>query len=153
MSNQFTIITDSREQLPLQFPGYDISIAKLDTGDYTIQGYENILCIERKGSLAEIYKNFTEKRFWAELVRMAPFKHKFLVIECTFNDIAAIPYSLGLPKSAWSQLKLTPQYITKCVGDIQIKYGVDVIFAGDRDTASDIIINIMKRVTEHESRP
>jgi ERCC4-type nuclease len=153
MPNQFAILIDSREQKPLDFDGYNTEIQKLETGDYTIKGLENVLFIERKGSLAEMYRNCTQKRFWAELDRTASFKYKFLVLECAFEDIAAIPYSLGLPKSQWSQLKLKPQYIVKCVGDIQVKYGIHVIFAGNRETATEIILNIMKRVSENEDRP
>ena len=152
----FDIIIDTREQRPLEFSSSvvkEVRTEKLDTGDYTIAGLENVLFIERKGGLTEFYRNCTQKRFWSELDRTAPFKYKFLVLECSYEDIAAIPYSLGLPKAQWTQLKVTPQYIIKCVGDIQVKYDIHVIFAGNRETATEIILNIMKRVSENESRP
>jgi ERCC4-type nuclease len=151
----FDIIIDTREQLPLEFSSSmvkSVRTEKLDTGDYTIAGLENVLFIERKGSLTEFYRNCTQDRFWKELDRTAPFKYKFLVLECAFEDIAAIPYSLGLPKSQWAQLKVKPQYIVKCVGDIQVKYGIHVIFAGNRENATEMILNIMKRVSENESQ-
>jgi ERCC4-type nuclease len=147
------VIVDTREQKPLEFPdGCEITVAKLDTGDYSLKGYEDILCIERKGSLVEFYRNATQQRFIDELERMRPFKYKFLVLEFTYADIWAIPHSLNLPKTQWAQLKVKPQYIIKRVGDIQVEYGVHVIYAGDRDTATEMIVNIMKRVSENEGR-
>ena len=50
------IIQDTREQSPFDFSFYDcdVSIATLKTGDYTIEGYEEIVCIERKKSASKI---------------------------------------------------------------------------------------------------
>ena len=145
----FIIIKDSREQKGLDFPGYTVEVAKLPTGDYTIKGLEDTLFIERKYKISEFYANCTQDRFWKEMERAKPFTHKFLVLEFTYDDVLAIPYSLNLPKTQWAQLKLKPQYIVKCIGDIQVKYGVHVVFAGNRETAAEMIINIMKRVDEN----
>ena len=42
------IIVDTREQQPWDFEFHETAKAKLDTGDYSVEGLENILCIERK---------------------------------------------------------------------------------------------------------
>ena len=47
----FNIIVDTREQKPWDFnDNFNTTKAKLDTGDYSIEGLEHILCIERKCS-------------------------------------------------------------------------------------------------------
>ena len=76
------IICDTREQKPLTFNEYEdvFTIRKgLKTGDYTVEGFEDRLCIERKQSVSEIASNITQKRFTKELERMAEFPHSFLV--------------------------------------------------------------------------
>lgn len=45
----FRIVIDTREQKPLPFASYVPTIhKKLDDGDYSIEGYENLFAIERK---------------------------------------------------------------------------------------------------------
>ena len=61
--NDFHIIIDTREQQPWSFEHHVTSNEKLDTGDYSVKGLEEILCIERKKSVSEIANNITEKRF------------------------------------------------------------------------------------------
>ena len=60
------IIVDTREQQPWSFDFNEIAVAKLDTGDYSVAGLEEILCIERKKSVSEIANNIVDKRPKAE---------------------------------------------------------------------------------------
>ena len=57
------IIVDTREQQPWSFDFNEIAVAKLDTGDYSVAGLEEVLCIERKKSVSEIANNIVEKRY------------------------------------------------------------------------------------------
>lgn len=151
----FNIIIDSREQQPLEFSSSaidEVIVSKLDEGDYAIEGLESKLCVERKGSFMEIYKNVTEKRFWAEIDRMAGYKYKFLVCEFSMSDIDGFPHNTGLPKKVWSKLKVTPQYVMMRLSEIQVKHNIHVVFAGDRDNAAYLVTNIMKRVHEAENK-
>lgn len=87
-----TIIIDTREQKPLLFSGLKIRGAsslpcidcKLDVGDYSIQGMEAEVFIERK-SAADMYGTLFQgrERFERELERAKDHKHKYLVIEST----------------------------------------------------------------------
>ena len=54
----FTIIVDTRENLPYLFHGYTCGMKRsgLKTGDYSIEGYESAICIERK-SKEDLYSN------------------------------------------------------------------------------------------------
>jgi len=68
--SDFTIIVDSREQKPYLFGGYTCGVKKsgLKTGDYSIEGYENSICVERKSkedlysSLGKGYGNHSCKK-------------------------------------------------------------------------------------------
>ena len=79
------IITDTRETLGLDFSKFkDVEIIrkKLDTGDYSVVGYENRLCFERKAindTVGTLISNHT--RFLRELDRMKSYKEKYILIE------------------------------------------------------------------------
>ena len=59
----FTIIVDTREQTPWEFGFHNTAKRKLDTGDYSMEGYESLFTIERKRSVSEIANNLSENRF------------------------------------------------------------------------------------------
>ena len=83
----FNIIIDTREQKPWTFAGCDTINRKLDTGDYSIEGLEHLLCIERKNSVSEIANNISESRFKAEILRMNDYLHKFILLEFSLTDV------------------------------------------------------------------
>ena len=144
------IIVDTREKYPWIFEDMDSSIIhqKLDTGDYAIEGYEDLLCIERKMSVAELAGNVTAKRFGRELERMALFPHKFLILEFDYSDVDNFPLGSEIPKRVQSQIKVRGPYITKCLSRIMIKYGVQVLFCGNKVYAEHIAYSIMKEIYE-----
>ena len=93
--NKFHIIKDTREKKGHGW-WYDenaycsgTTVAKVDIGDYAIEGMEHVLCIERKESVSEFAGNCSEKRFHAELKKMATFPFAFLIFEFgqTLKDI------------------------------------------------------------------
>lgn len=156
MIKQFTVITDTREQRPLEFDSEYIervTVKKLDTGDYSIEGLEDILCIERKNSINEFYSSCSEARFERELERMKTYKYRFLVLECSLAEVFDVPYSLGLRPKQTEMCKLKPKYLLMRISEIQVNHGVHVVFAETREGVTTVITNIMKRVHELESRP
>ncbi len=95
---QFTIIVDTREQLPYKFEDVRIDRKKsfvwsktktLQTGDYSLECYENRVCVERK-SLADLYGTLGRgrERFERELERMQTLDASMVVIEATWQEIA-----------------------------------------------------------------
>ena len=102
MDNNFTIIVDTREQKPWQFNEYATAVRKLDTGDYSVEGLENILCIERKRSVSEIANNITESRFKDVLSRMSKYRFPFILLEFDLQDVLNFPVGSEIPKSVWS---------------------------------------------------
>ena len=79
------IITDTREQLNLDFSKFiDVESVrtKLDAGDYSVVGYENLISFERK-SVQDLVGTLVggHQRFLRELERMKNYKEKYILIE------------------------------------------------------------------------
>jgi predicted RND superfamily exporter protein len=147
-NDEFTIIVDTREQQPWEFEYYSKANRKLDTGDYSIEGLENIFTIERKKSVAEIANNISEKRFDNALARLKEYKYKFLLLEFSLDNVLDYPIGSTVPKKTWEKLKITSKYILKYLTKIAIEYNIQVIFCGNKDAAEEMAISIMKRVFE-----
>lgn len=127
---------------------------KLDTGDYAIDGLEDILCLERKRNVAELCVNVFEERFKRELERMAKYPYKYMIFEFTIDDIRRYPVGSNIPKSRWSSLKVTGNYVMRFIADMEINYGIHCVFAGCKDNAIFLASNIMKRVyVKHAKNP
>jgi DNA excision repair protein ERCC-4 len=149
----FEVIRDTREQDGWTFSRSkvidNIIDQKLDTGDYTIVGLEDKICIERKATTSEVSANICEKRFFAELVRMQTFEFRFLVCEFDFQDILTFPKNSGIPSHRHKYVKISPQFIMKNMSEIQIKYGVNVIYAGSKQAAEILVDNLLRRLYEY----
>lgn len=81
------IIQDTRETLPLDFSGFrGVETARqgLKTGDYSIVGYEDSVCFERK-SVQDLVGTLIggHERFLRELDRMRNFEEKYILVEHT----------------------------------------------------------------------
>jgi len=95
--SKFTIAFDTREQLPYSFRDMRIDRRRafvltqrttLSTGDYSIAGWEDRICVERK-SLEDLYGTLGNgrERFVRELERMQEFDQSLVVIEASWNQI------------------------------------------------------------------
>lgn len=146
--DNFTIIVDTREQQPWPLKHHSVANKKLDTGDYTIEGYEDILCIERKHSISEFVNNMTEKRFADVLDRMSKYKYSFMIMEFNFDGIVNFPVGSDIPKYIWKNLRINPAYIIKYISDIQIKYNIHILFCGSAYNAEKTAVSLMRRVLE-----
>lgn len=152
MDKTITVVVDTREQTPWSFTRSsfinDIEVRKLDTGDYSIAGWEDKVCIERKASTAEIANNVTQKRFFNELVRMQQYQYKFLICEFPFTDILTFPRNSGIPYSKHKYLKISSAYILKVMSQIQIKYNIPVIYIDGQQEAEVLVDNLFRRIVE-----
>lgn len=94
---KYTVVRDTREK---DGKGWSFAsdakcngtvIKKLETGDYSLEGYENNICLERKGVITEWAANVIDDRFWRELERMRGIEHPYIILEFTMNDIVTYP--------------------------------------------------------------
>lgn len=86
-NKQIIIVEDSREQTPLSFDGFrgvDSMRSGLKTGDYSIQGYEDQICFERK-SIPDLISTLSagHERFLREIERMKTYEESYILIEHT----------------------------------------------------------------------
>jgi ERCC4-type nuclease len=149
--NDFKIIIDTREQQPWEFHSVSTVSEKLDTGDYSVSGLEDILCIERKKSVSEIANNITEKRFKDVVNRMSSFKYAYLLCEFDLQDIFQYPIGSNVPKKMWDKLKISPAFIMKNITELQIFFNIHVIFCGSPSNAEKMALYLMKKVYEIQS--
>jgi ERCC4-type nuclease len=147
------VLQDTREQQPWDFSfydGVDISVGKLDTGDYSLQGYEDVLAIERKASSSEIAQNLGKqsKRFNAEMKRMAEYKYKYIICEFSVANLLEFPKNSGISQKQLKDFppRMNAPYMIKCLNKYKEDYGIEVIFAGSREGAIEIALEIFNEV-------
>lgn len=120
----FTIIVDTREQKPWVFD--NSKLGTLKTGDYSIEGYEDRIGIERKSTddfAQSIGKGRT--RFMKEMERAKRIKHFCIIIEGSWYDLFVGNYrAQTLPASAIGTAM-----------SIMAKYQIPVILAETRKQA------------------
>jgi len=146
--DEFTIIVDTREQIPWEFGHHTTSKKKLHTGDYSIEGMENILAIERKMSVSEIATNITENRFKDVLERLGKIPHSYLIMEFDIEDIYTFPVGSDIPKRLWDKLRVKGFYIMKVLLEASLNYNIQLLFCGDSENAERTAVSLMKRVYE-----
>ncbi len=151
---EYIVLKDSREKQGWDFPRDNLclgtEIAALKTGDYTLKGYEHLICIERKKSVSEIAGNIGKykRRFEAEMQRIDAFEHAFIICEFNLQDIVDYPKFSNLPKQRRENIVISGKYILKCLIEYQLKYNVKLIFCGNAENAAIFATSLMKRLHE-----
>lgn len=157
MTKEIIVLQDSREQKGWQFDkeekarsGYksqiiDMKTVALDAADYSLEGYEDIIRIEKKSGFTELFGNFTpaanKERFIREMQKLKDIKHKYLVIEGVVNtDIFGMSlqqFKYPVPCSA----------LIKWILELQLEFGIVPIFAGNagKKTTRILFENIVKK--------
>lgn len=150
----FTVIKDTREQDGYYFSAFNTCAGmiehKLDTGDYTIQGLEDKICVERKGCVEELAVNLGQKKyaFLNEIDRMKIFPHKFLILEFSLEDLLKFPDETRIPIKNKASLKITGKYMIKCLMEFALYNNVQVLFCGDKHNAFLAVSSLFKRINE-----
>lgn len=154
----FTIIKDSREQEGYTFEPSSskyhtckgMVVKKLETGDYSIEGLEDKLCIERKSSVTEFANNIGQDkyRFMQEIERMKSFPYKFIIFEFSLTDLMNFPEGSGIKEKDFHKIKITNTYMLKTIMEFQLFHGIHVIFCDSKKNAKWAVLSIIKRVNE-----
>ena len=125
-----TIVTDSREQTPLVFQNLESQVGTLQSGDYSILGFEDRFSVERK-SLSDLCGSLTSgrERFERELHRLRGFDFARLLIIGTEEDVRSGNYRSKVnPKSVWASL---------CA--FEVRYGVPFVFAPTPEAGAELV--------------
>ena len=150
----YKVIKDTREQDGWFFSEYDkcqgTELGTLHTGDYTLKGFEEVVCIERKASTSEIAMNLGRKKkpFQKEMERMKEYPFSFLICEFDMEDILKFPKGSKVPQRARSQVRITGKYLLKSLMEFQIWYDTKILFCGNKENAFLVCNSIFKRLNE-----
>lgn len=154
MAEKFIVLRDNREKPD---HGWKFNASKfcagtqaatLQTGDYSLLGYENILSIERKGSVVEFANNLCQDRFYRELDRLENIQYPFIVLEFSLKDLIDYPYCDGVPYSIRKKIKISGAFLLRRLCEIQLKYKTKIIFGGNPSSSKEFVLSVFKRVVE-----
>lgn len=137
--NKPVILVDSREKHPWDWETDDafegIKHIKLDAGDYSIEGLEHIIAIERKATVDELFVNFTKdkERIIAEFDRLKNHKVKVLIIEETCEDVLnPMKYYINKKGINTRSPQMPTVVVMNGLNDLILGHGVLVIFGGSK---------------------
>ena len=127
-----TVIIDTREQTPLDFSAHPNWIGatvrrKVDVGDYTVEGMEGVIALERK-TLSDLLTTLTQQRgrFIRHCQKLARYRHRAILLEASYEEVKSTYeslYSLAHPNA-----------ISGSLDAVEARFGIPIIYAsGDRD--------------------
>lgn len=155
----FTIIVDTREQHPYTFEditagGRPVEVATvsagLRSGDYSIQGHEDAVAVERK-SLADLYSTLTagRDRFERELERLGEMTYSVVIVEASWHEISDPPFHTKVnpasitgsifammqryPRTHWLPAGSRPMAEAACYAVLR-RYWLDAVERPQKDT-------------------
>lgn len=139
----FSVIVDTREQLPLEFKGVATIRRGLKTGDYSIEGYETRVAIERK-SLSDLLGSITtnRERFNACMERLVLFESKAILVEATPSE---------LERGHWIP-KVSPNSVIGTLFKWKMR-GIPVIYAANHEKASHYALWFLRLFYERRNGP
>ena len=123
----FILKIDTREQSPLfddPPKGLVIQRKALKFGDYSIKGFEDRICFERK-QMSDLYSYVGKERDRTvkKLIQLRGLDFAALIVEASFEDLE-IPYSYSS--------RITPEMIRQFMVSVNVRYHVHTYCTRDR---------------------
>lgn len=140
MSN--VIIIDNDEKRALQFPFLNdgsvfvrTEVRSLHTGDYSIEGYENLITVERK-SINDLVNTVIHDwaRFAKECRRMATMDAAVIGVEGNLQDVLQHKY----------ESNADPMSVLGKINTIFHRFGIATVFCSDPDSMAYWVHNFFK---------
>jgi ERCC4-type nuclease len=143
--DKFIIVIDKREKKPFKFPK-DIITEKqtILTGDYTIKGFEDKICIERK-SKQDCYNSLSSgrDRFRLEYERMCSMDRALVIIESSFSDFMIAPsYYL---KGKEIKSKFSPSSAINTLISWYLDYNIPFIFSDSHKMSMGFTLRFLEK--------
>ncbi len=121
------VLVDSREQMPFDFTRFPNWIGgekrqALKVGDYSVEGMEQVLILERK-SLTDLITTLMQNRsrFFAGCEKMTQYRWRALLVEASYEDVKSV-YGEELNTQAH------PNAISGTLDALEAKFGIPVIY-------------------------
>jgi ERCC4-type nuclease len=122
------VIIDSREKAPFEFKELNNWIGGtvrngLRVGDYSVEGMERVLRLERK-TLTDLITTLMQnrKRFFRACEALARFRYSAILIEATYEDVKSF-YGSDLCTQAH------PNGVSGSLDAVEARYGLPVIYS------------------------
>ena len=133
----FKIIIDRREQHFYLFKNIPWEWGTLQTGDYSIKGYENLVTVERK-SIDDLFGTLSSgrERFFNEIERMKLFDLAVIMVE---SDPMSIIMNPPMRSNA------SPKMILSTLLSITAKSRIPVLFFSSRQLAKYATVGILRK--------
>ncbi|MFC7191892.1 ERCC4 domain-containing protein [Halocatena marina] len=128
MINGQVVVIDDREKRPWDFPGCNTTQDRLNVGDYTYEGFEEVFAVERK-SLNDLATSCGtgRSRFEDEIRRAQDLAHFAVIIEADRAEAQAGNYYCNIhPNALIGTIDKWPKKFPT----------LDFIWAGDRERAA-----------------
>lgn len=132
------VVVDTREQQPYSFDPAHVTCVRraLPAGDYSLDGYEAAVAVERKSLEDFVASAITARtRFARELRALGEYDLGCVVVEGSLEDILARRYRSGAHPSSVFGATLS----------IIVDHGVPVFFCGDRQIACRFVEGLLCR--------
>lgn len=132
------LCVDKQEKSPWRFSCETVS-KTLETGDYSVEGHESTICIERK-SLSDMCKTVVTdwQRFSRQLRRMAAMDVAYIVCEAPVTALMENKYSGDI----------NPLSVRGKINAILLDFGVHTIFLDNREIAAQWTQNLFQLFLE-----
>jgi hypothetical protein len=157
-----TVIIDTREQEPWSPYYHDrgkrielpVIRRKLDVGDYSVEGWEHEIAIERKSLADWVGTTFgtTERasgekvdnwdRFRREIERAKGLRRFWIFIEATRGDVYGRKY----------HSRVEPQSVLGRTDSLEVDHGVSVLWCGQRSEAERMVGWFLRRFVDGRLR-
>jgi ERCC4-type nuclease len=120
------VVVDTREQRPFSFsnvPNWikETKRKKLDAGDYSVEGMEDLIILERK-TLTDLITTLMQHRtrFFRLCEKLTEYRWRALLVQATYEDI----------KSSYDGLNTQahPNAVSGSLDAIEARYGIPVIY-------------------------
>ena len=144
-SRKIKILHDYREKRPwddVYFgDDFEVDAVNMKTGDYTVEGMEDIVRIEKKANWEEIMLNLSKKKnrinFIKELRRMQKYPIRLLLVQDSMDRICHMKLH---------NVHTTPMMVMSFLSDIVVDYGVTLIPVGTRIKSKIFIRDIFRKI-------
>lgn len=142
--DRITVVVDTREQEPYAFDaGCEVVRRALPAGDYSIEGFEGSVAVERK-TLEDFVSTVIRqrKRFYRELQRLEGYEAACVVVESDLRDVLTGHYRSGAH----------PNAVLGTVISIVVDFQIPVFFCSDRQVACRFVEEFLLRFHRKVSR-
>ena len=131
-----TAVVDTREQQPLDLSPLRVAQSTLTTGDYSVEGLRDVVCVERKG-LGDLVQcvGRNRSRFDRVIHRLMAFPARLLIVEATWVEV---------DDQRWRGNVTSTQVVGSVLS--WMSRGIPVVMAGTRQRAGLLVSRFLFQV-------